>query len=408
MVNDQNVYLFLDAEDSPKLSSLLSTSWQKRLKALGQSVERLRTSFVFEAQRVTSEELRMAADEEPPSTPSQKIRNPERSDSESTLEQARRFLKDVTVRDSTREKQIEFLKSKGLNDADVERLMDETSQSEIAAAKDQPKKSAAAPTTETAPEEISSEAKATESPASTPTDRPPIVTYPEFLTRSQRPPPLLTPTRLLHILTTSGAAWTLLYGAARFLVNPMVDTLNESRSDYHTHVNSKLSELVERLEGVVSEVPYKNAKPSKSELDSDTGSSYDDPTELFHRDIGTQTLPQAFPDETSASTSTELPIDVQARRLAQLSSSLKELSDIYTHQAEDSADLKTKLHDVRDDVDKLAIPTTPDYTTLYSGPGFGRSSEPDDEIRKAKDAIRSVKGLFLSSRMFPTAAATAR
>ncbi|ORY64227.1 peroxisomal membrane anchor protein conserved region-domain-containing protein [Pseudomassariella vexata] len=330
------------------------------------------------------------------------------SESRPTLEQARRFLDDDAVRTSSLEKKAEFLKSKGFGDEEIQKLLGgeaepQQAKTEVETKSEPPETSK--DVTQPRPSTVSSQALST-----TPSSTPPIITYPEFLTHSPRPPPLITPTRLLNIFTVSGTAWTFLYGAARFIVEPMVETLNESRTDYYSHVNSKLSELVEKLEGAASEVPYKNGKLLKSDenVDVDDNSSYDDPTELFHRDIGTQTSPPplAFPRGTAAG-STEAPIDVQARRLAQLTSSLQDLTDMYTKKAENSTDLHNTVREIRDDVDKLAYPPMPEYTSLYGGPGFGtgRSSEPNDEYQKTKDAIRSVKGLFLSARNFPAAAA---
>lgn len=185
----------------------------------------------------------------------------------------------------------------------------------------------------------------------------------------------------------------------------MVETLSESRSDYYAHVSQNLSTLVGKLEGVVSEVPYKNGKPLKSEADVDDDSSYGDPTEMFHRDFGTQTSP--LTSAVASPVPGEKTVEQQASHLAQLTSSLKELSDTYVSQAENSGNLHLSLREFRENVDKLAYPSGPEYSSLYGGSGFGmgRSSEPEDEIKKTKDAIRSVKGMFLSSRMFPAVTA---
>jgi hypothetical protein len=51
-------------------------------------------------------------------------------------------------------------------------------------------------------------------------------------------------------------------------------------------------------------------------------------------------------------------------------------------------------------MDKLAYPPIQDFST-YGALGYGRSAEPDDEFKRTKDAIRSVKGLLLSARSFP-------
>lgn len=321
-----------------------------------------------------------------------------------TLEQARKFLSDENVQSATQEKKAEFLKGKGFTDKDVQRLFSEDTSKQDADVNhggNQPEAAAAQQT----PLGDETQAAPSSSPSAGPSVTPPIITYPEFLTHSPKPPPLLTPTRLLNAATALTTAWTLAYGAARFIINPMVESLSDSRADYYDHINTKLSTLVDKLEGVVSEVPYKNGKPLKSDAENDDDSSYGDPTEMFHRDIGTQTSPQELVVLTPESS--DKTIDQQALRLAQLTSSLKELSDTYVSQAENSGNLHLSLREFREDVDKLAYPSGSEYSTMYGGSGFGigRSSEPEDEIKNTKDAIRSIKGMFLSSRMFPAAAA---
>ncbi|KAH6656390.1 peroxisomal membrane anchor protein conserved region-domain-containing protein [Truncatella angustata] len=322
-----------------------------------------------------------------------------------TLEDARKFLHHERAQSSSDEKKAEFLRSKGISDEDIEKLLKERSssrpanaetsggtssgQTQIKADAVEPREALPEPAT---PPEPSS------APGTSSNETPPIITYPEFLTHSPKPPPLLTPSRLANGATVLASAWTLAYGVARFIVGPMVEKQSEARSEYYAHVNSKLSTLVEKLEGVVSEVPYKNGKGLKSEVDVDDDSSYDDPTEMFHRDIGTQTTPQV--SSASSSDAGEKVVDKQAERLAQLTTSMKELSDMYISQAENTSELHSQLREFREEVDKLAYPSE---SLSYGGSGFGigRSSEPDDEFKKTKDAIRSVKGMFLSSRMFP-------
>ncbi|OTB01614.1 hypothetical protein M426DRAFT_63789 [Hypoxylon sp. CI-4A] len=312
---------------------------------------------------------------------------------EVTLEQARKFLRDETVRDSGVEKKIEFLKSKGFDDDQIQQLLKEAE--EDAQTPNIQHTSEASRQVEPVSRAVSSES-----------DPAPIITYPEFLTTSPKPPPLITPSRLANILTISGSVWTLLYGAARFAVNPMVDNLNDARTDYYDHVGGKLEQLVEQLEGVVSEVPYKNGKPLRSRLDDfayeDDESTFSDPTELFHRDIGTQTSPVILPEDANTPNQADKPIDAQARRLNALRASLREVKDIHTRNAENSADLNALVREIREEVDKLgAPPSLADFTSFYGGMGYGRSSEPNDEVKKTKDAIRSVKGMLLSSRSFP-------
>lgn len=189
----------------------------------------------------------------------------------------------------------------------------------------------------------------------------------------------------------------------------MVDNLNEARSEYYEHVNGKLSQLVDKLEAAASEVPYKNGKPLKYQLQDraldDNESTTSDPTELFHRDIGTQTSPppSIIGTTSNASNSSEKPVDIQANRLSAISASLRELTAMHTQKAESNSDLRSAIGEIRDQVDKLSYPPVQDFLT-FGGLGYGQSAEPDDEFKKTKDAIRSVKGIFLSSRSFPAVA----
>ncbi|KAJ1324994.1 peroxin-14 [Microdochium nivale] len=300
---------------------------------------------------------------------------------EASLDQARRFLRDAIVRTETAERKTAFLKNKGFKEAEIQQLI----------------------------EEVDSGFEGPISADSPPGEPAPIITYPEFLTKTVKPPPLATPSSVLNILAVSAGVWTALYGAARYIVNPMAQNLSDSRQDYYDHVNEHLSTFVEKLEGVVSEVPYKNGKlikPAGDEYhdDDDLASTASDPTEMFHRDFGTQTDPPPSllaPLDTAKMSAK--PVDVQARRLASLRSQLEDLTKTYTQRAENVEDLNAILREIREDVDKLAYPQM-DYGSTYAGYS-GRSSNPDDEIQKTKDAIRSVKGMFLSSRSFPAVSA---
>jgi hypothetical protein len=334
---------------------------------------------------------------------------------EITLEHARRFLSDETVKASAPEEKRAFLKSKGLEDAQITELLNELREGQ-ASISPSPTKPSAAPSdvlvdqnTETDPdvkEAPSMSPDSSPSPVYLAADSPPIITYPEFLTKPQRPPPLITPSRLAHILAVSGTAWALLYGIAGLVVRPMVDNLNDARSEYYSHANERLEQLVEKLERMVSIVPYKDGKPPKSQHQDraidDNESITSDPTELFHRDVGTQTSPPPSVVGTMfrATDNIEKPVDMQARKLSAISASLRDLTSMHTRRAESVTHLGSTVKDLRDQMDKLAYPPIQDFST-YGALGYGRSAEPDDEFKRTKDAIRSVKGLLLSARSFP-------
>jgi len=339
-----------------------------------------------------------------------------------TLEQARQFLNHDTVKAAGPEEKREFLRTKGFDDAQITQLLDEIREEDQTSTSPHPttnssRTSEVVDEASTDASEVKESSAVSSSSASTSTessspavqfaaDTPPIVTYPEFLTKPQRPPPLITPSRLANIFAASGTIWALLYGTAGLVVRPMVDNLNEARSDYYAHVNEKLGEVVRKLEGSVSEVPYKDGKPPKSQHQGqealwDNDSVTSDPTELFHRDVGTQTSPPPSLSGVAANSKPEKPVDTQARKLAAISASLRELTLMHTQSAERMADSRSSVGELRDQIDKLAYPSIVQDFSTYGGLGYGRSAEPDDEFKKTKDAIRSVKGIFLSARSFP-------
>jgi hypothetical protein len=367
------------------------------------------------------------ADSEKSSTPAAQRTEAGAADSaaeptKATLEQARQFLNHDTVKAAGPEEKRAFLRTKGFDDAQITQLLDEIYEEGQVSTGPQPTTSSShipevggEATTDTSETKefsaASSSSTSTSTESSSPASQfaantPPIVTYPEFLTKPQRPPPLITPSRLANIFAVSGTIWALLYGTAGLVVRPMVDNLNEARSDYYAHVKEKLGELVGKLEVSVSEVPYKDGKPPKSQHQSqetleDNDSVTSDPTELFHRDVGTQTSPPPSVSGVTANNKPEKPVDAQARKLAAMSASLRELTLMHTQNAERMADCRSSVGELRDQIDKLAYPPIVQDFSTYGGLGYGRSAEPDDEFKKTKDAIRSVKGIFLSTRSFP-------
>jgi len=246
-------------------------------------------------------------------------------------------------------------------------------------------------------------------PAEPKDDRPPIVTYPEFLTKPTRPPPLMTVNRFLNTLYAFGGLSTLVYGTSKYIVAPMVDNLTEARISLHDTAKDNISRLVKKLEETVSEIPP--TPVSKPEVAHDEGSTseYDDPTELFHRDIGVQTSLPPSPSpyghytsglEAGREEAGETPSTKQARRLTDLVASVREISRGFVSQSEEFENVKTVLGVFKDELAEMSY-SVHDFgggSTLY---GYGRSNEPDDEIKKAKENIRRVKGVLLSARSFP-------
>ncbi|KAJ4267377.1 hypothetical protein NW762_003484 [Fusarium torreyae] len=314
-------------------------------------------------------------------------------DDEDRLEVARRFLDNDAVRDAPLDQKIDFLKSKGIDEAEIQTLLGQAeSSAELETPTSSETSNSYAPTpTETLPPTPSSQP---------PVDRPPIVTYPEFLAKAPRPPPLVTKERLFNALYAVTGLSTLVYGTSRYVIRPMVDSQAEARTDFHDLTSRKLDALVAKLEKTVSEVP-----PKKPVATVEDESEAEDPTEMFHRDMGTQTtFPISSVTAMADAKGNETPAKHNTNQLASLSKTLSGLKDEYRSQSEGMDKIKTAVDVLRDDLDTMTYTAYPDHSNGYDLYGRSRKAEPDDEIRKVRDNIRRVKGVLLSTRNFPASA----
>jgi hypothetical protein len=149
-----------------------------------------------------------------------------------------------------------------------------------------------------------------------------------------------------------------------------------------------------------------SAAAKKRDLDSD--SDADDPSELFHRDVGTQTTLQTVTDLSSPPEKKSSPSETQATQLAALTAKLSSLRDDITTQSDDLGDVKTLIDVFRDDLDVLTYRNSYTDATGYnylsrlssSSPATNQNAD-KDEIDKARNNIRRIKGVLLSSRSFP-------
>ncbi|KAK1458972.1 hypothetical protein CMEL01_01971 [Colletotrichum melonis] len=371
---------------------------------------------------------------EPETTISQDAKQDDVSSREDSLEVARKFLQDDEIKDAPREAKESFLKTKGISPEDIEQLLG-SSASEPAQDTTQteqlPPSSSQVTTASPAPAHTTPSQTPSPSPSPSPsppqneisfprqTDQPPVVTYPEFLTKPARPPPLVTANGILNTLYAFAGISTLLYGTSKYLVQPMVENLTEARYDLHETTSQNLAKIIEKLEGTVSEIPAPKKSAAAGAADGankdaadDDASSADDPTEMFHRDIGTQTSIPSTPSLTtwgenkgSNSDKDKSATDRQADKLTWFKNQAAWLKTTVVADADDVADLKSKMDVLKDDLVQLAYPSPSDYAgnsySLYGGP---RKNEPEDEIKKARDNIRRVKGVLLSTRNFPASA----
>lgn len=229
-------------------------------------------------------------------------------------------------------------------------------------------------------------------------DRPPVVTYPEFLTKPQNDPPLVTTNGLLNTLYAFGGLSTLLYGASKYAVEPMVEKQTSARIDLHETTSKKLESILTQLEGTVSVVPSYNKTGANAASEAD---DVEDPSEMFHRDIGTQTT---SPLTSSSKGKEEAQSKLQADRLSKLAKSLTGLTNDYKKQSTDSENIKAFLDTFRDDLDTMTYGHHAEIFGAYDINKKKKKNDSEDEIRKVRDNIRRIKGVLLSARTFPTSA----
>lgn len=237
------------------------------------------------------------------------------------------------------------------------------------------------------------------------TNVPPIVTYPEFLVQRQKPAPLVTTSLVLKTIYGTASAAAGMYALSKYMLAPMHQELTDSRHDFFSHTSEQLSDLTSRLRRVVSAAPLKE-RDSEPRDDASVSSDDSDPTELFHRDIATQTTPSLSRSPSIHSVS-DLPVstvDLHANRLSNMASQIRSL---------DSSRTDTEPDEMQEQLSALSSYLN---EMMYASPyyGFKNSAPPTwqppgtptkmDEFDRFKAEIRSMKGVMLSTRNFPRSA----
>ncbi|KAH7090544.1 hypothetical protein FB567DRAFT_438450 [Paraphoma chrysanthemicola] len=321
----------------------------------------------------------------------------EERDSTSLLDQARRFLEDPSIRDAPQEKKTAFLEAKGVHARDIEALLGEVSDGDKPVNLEEAGERA---WSTTPPKPVD----AMQIPPQ-PREIPPIVTYPEFLAQTEQPPPLITTQRLLKTAYVTGGLMATLYGFSKYIVAPMTQNLTEARHDFAEHTQEQLKELNKRLADTASVDPATKVKKSADILD-DVSEADSDPTELYHRDYGTQTTPDLSRRPSVASPNDPEPVVTgHENRLKIIKSHLQELEATHSNDNASADSLKTKVSDLTTYLSEMS------YLNQYSNMGglygstYGLPAARDgknDQIEAFKSDIRAVKGVFLSARNFPT------
>ncbi|KAK0262848.1 hypothetical protein B0A54_09038 [Friedmanniomyces endolithicus] len=251
---------------------------------------------------------------------------------------------------------------------------------------------------------------------------PPIITYPEFLVSAHNPSPLVTPSRVVNAAYLAGGIATLVYGASTFLFKPMTETLTASRHDFAAHCQGKLDDFNERLAKLVSKIPSTDvATPAPGLEINETDSVVSDPTELYHRDMGTQTspLPSRRPSDPFLNPTSEPsahdkdPTTHQSTTLATISTHMNDLlTSLSTNQGAANKDRTAEVDKLRHFLDNMLYGGS--HAVYDAGGGgwgqggdswkYGKKEEEgggNKAMEELKKEIRGVKGVLLSARRFP-------
>lgn len=309
-------------------------------------------------------------------------------DHASLLSQASKFLDDPAIRHAPREKKIDFLQAKGLDDDAIASLLSQER------------------TLAQAGERAWSASTKQPTPPPQPRDIPPIVTYPEFLAQPTQQPPLITTGRLANTAYITGALAATVYAFSKYIIAPMTQNLTDSRHDFAGHAQLQLDKLNERLRDTASIDPASKSKQAVSDVPDHVSDADSDPTELFHRDFGTQTTPTLSrrDSKSSASTQDDEPlVKAHESRLNILTSHLRELEATRSNDTASSDSLKTQLSNLQTYLSDMTYQNQyyPASGGFY-GTTYGLPKSKDDQIEVLKGDIRAVKGVFLSARNFPT------
>lgn len=301
------------------------------------------------------------------------------------IAKAANFLEEDGVRDAPIERKQYFLRLKGLTDEEIEELLRRQHATEGEIAEGYQEEQQQAPESMSAPDQDPPREQSATSPAK---DVPPIITYPEFLMHSQKPPPLITSQRLLTTLYLASGAAATIYGTNKYLIEPMVASLSSARHSLFETASSNLSTLNKKLEEAASKFPEDSFHSGAS----DVGSEGSDPARFFTRSAATQTSPGLSGSSSLASSEPlghgSSPVQLQEAALSDIHDRLDDL------RAEDPE----AANPVKDSLDELR--------TYLEGLAYNRNQTRDmwnqDPITKVKAEITSMKGLLLSARNFPS------
>ncbi|KAL8963012.1 MAG: hypothetical protein Q9183_005065 [Haloplaca sp. 2 TL-2023] len=317
------------------------------------------------------------------------------------LEQATKFLKEDDIKDAPQEKKVTFLQSKGLTKEEIHKLLDLPSEEAGADEKNDSvvqssnSPTASRPQSETQPSQPEHSPPSLQPPQN---DVAPIITYPEFLLHSQKPPPLVTASALTKALYLFSALSAAVYGTSKYIAGPMLDSLTAARSSLLETAQSNLDNLNERLEREVSVLPsgmpirMNDHEDGKEDEEDDGSETTEDMAHLFNRTIGTQTSPLHSPSSSLSSLDASQQKPAPSKT-ATHESSLRSLKE----SLEDLIPVKEDFHDSgKEELDNLKR-----YLHGLTYPSWNTPEPKDDAVATFKTEVRGLKGQLLSARNFP-------
>lgn len=242
--------------------------------------------------------------------------------------------------------------------------------------------------------------------------QPLIVTYPEFLAPPPQPPAPITATSLVTGMYYSAAMATTIYGASKYILQPMYDQLTAARAELAettlnnlTQFNDKLSALVPShvrpaipLPRSANDITEDEAlvvddEDDNSDAASITSSTSSVRTHLFHVDASTQTMPDPLSSPPQTPTSEE--------KIATISTHLTTLIDSNSDGAD--GELQYELEALTTYLETLRVDVGSRFPWGGGGSTTPAAGGKEDLTQTVKREIRSVKGVFLNSKNFPGA-----
>ncbi|KAL8733779.1 MAG: hypothetical protein Q9181_003461, partial [Wetmoreana brouardii] len=308
------------------------------------------------------------------------------------LQQASKFLNEDEIKDAPAERKVAFLQSKGLTEEETHRLLEQPSNVADVGVKGAELEHSEAASPQ-APQREDSISHRT-SPSST-KDIPPIITYPEFLIHSRKPPSLITASRLINTFYLFSGAAAAVYGTSKYIAQPMLESLTAARHSLLEAAQTNLDTLNDKLEKNISIIPRGVSELRRQEAEEgeeDNGSEVtEDMAALFCRTVGTQTSPSHSPSTSLSSSisSTARQPDATLTHQSSLHTLHTSLSALLPSKDTDRNNVISQLDDLKTYLDSLA------YSSLYT------QESKDNAVSKFKAEIRGVKGVLLNARNFP-------